>query len=174
MLPRTNMQPRHAAAIVAALLLVIVTGLGHGPAVAATFCVDTAAELQAALTAAEGNAEDDTVQVVQGLYVGNFIYNDLVALDFFAYPPGLLALLGVPAVVALHLYRRRFQPQRVSALFLWGLADRTPLSGRTRERLQRSPASITSSRAHSFQTACYADLSAPGEHCADTGVLDDP
>ena len=39
-----------------------------------TFCVSTAAELQAALTITASNGQDDAVQVVQGLYEGNFIY----------------------------------------------------------------------------------------------------
>ena len=40
----------------------------------ATFCVSNATELQAALTMAQGNGEDDTIQIVQGTYNGNFIY----------------------------------------------------------------------------------------------------
>jgi len=56
----------------------------------------------------------------------------------FANPLGLLALLAVPAVVALHLYRRRFEPRVVSALFLWGADDRAPVAGRKREPLRTS------------------------------------
>lgn len=56
----------------------------------------------------------------------------------FANPLGLLALLAVPAIVALHLFRRRFQPRVVSALFLWTDPDATPLSGRKRDPLRRS------------------------------------
>ena len=54
----------------------------------------------------------------------------------FLHPLGLLALLGVPAVALLHLFRRRFRPQRVSALFLWIEDDDNPLAGRRRERLR--------------------------------------
>jgi hypothetical protein len=57
----------------------------------------------------------------------------------FLNPLGLLALLGVPAVIALHLFRRRFERRRVSALFLWEAQTRTALSGRRRENLLRSP-----------------------------------
>lgn len=57
----------------------------------------------------------------------------------FANPLGLLALLALPAVVLLHLYRRRFRPKVVSALFLWDQASPSPLSGRTRTPLLRSP-----------------------------------
>lgn len=56
----------------------------------------------------------------------------------FLHPLGLLALLGVPAVLALHLFRRRFRPRVVSAAFLWR-EEETPLAGRRRERLRRSP-----------------------------------
>jgi len=57
----------------------------------------------------------------------------------FQSPLGLLALLGVPAVVLLHLFRRRFERRPVSALFLWEAHVTTTLSGRRRERLLRSP-----------------------------------
>jgi hypothetical protein len=57
----------------------------------------------------------------------------------FLSPLGLLALLGVPVVVALHLFRRRFRPQRVSALFLWQAGRPTTAAGRRRERLTTSP-----------------------------------
>jgi len=40
----------------------------------ATFCVTNATELQAALTTAENNGEDNTIQIVQGTYNGNFTY----------------------------------------------------------------------------------------------------
>ena len=46
-----------------------------GRAEAATFCVSNEAELQAALTTAASNAENDVIQIVQGTYVGNFIYS---------------------------------------------------------------------------------------------------
>ena len=39
-----------------------------------TFCVSDAPGLQTALTTASGNGEDDTIQIVQGTYVGSFIY----------------------------------------------------------------------------------------------------
>jgi len=44
----------------------------------------------------------------------------------------------VPVVLALHLFRRRFRPHRVSALFLWIDEDDYPAAGRKRERLRRS------------------------------------
>ena len=47
---------------------------GMGPLGAATFCVETAEELHSTLTIAAANSEEDTVQLVQGLYEGNFVY----------------------------------------------------------------------------------------------------
>jgi len=38
------------------------------------FCVSDATELQTALTTAAGNGQDDTIQIVQGTYNGNFVY----------------------------------------------------------------------------------------------------
>jgi von Willebrand factor type A domain/Aerotolerance regulator N-terminal len=37
----------------------------------------------------------------------------------FTAPLGLLALLGIPVIVAIHLLRRRFPPRTVAGLFLW-------------------------------------------------------
>ncbi len=45
------------------------------PVNAAVFCVDDATDLQAALTTATSNGEDDQIQIVQGTYVGGFIYD---------------------------------------------------------------------------------------------------
>ncbi|MCA8979399.1 MAG: VWA domain-containing protein [Planctomycetes bacterium] len=56
----------------------------------------------------------------------------------FLNPLGLLALLGVPTVLALHYFRRRFEPRTVSALFLWESRTTTSLSGRRRDRLLSS------------------------------------
>jgi len=56
----------------------------------------------------------------------------------FAHPLGFLALLAVPLVVGLHLYRRRFEPRLVSALFLWQSEEQVPLAGRKREPLRQS------------------------------------
>jgi hypothetical protein len=44
------------------------------PTGAAVFCVDSAGALQDALTAAAANGADDEVRIVQGTYVGNFVY----------------------------------------------------------------------------------------------------
>lgn len=58
--------------------------------------------------------------------------------SLFSSPLGLLALVGVPAVFLLHLYRRRFRPHEVSAVFLWLDPDQSPAAGRKREPLLRS------------------------------------
>lgn len=57
----------------------------------------------------------------------------------FTTPLGLWALLGVPLVLALHYFRRRFTPREVSALFLWGEVDPVAAAGRRRERLLHTP-----------------------------------
>ena len=51
------------------------------PVLAADFCVGTAAQLNAALTTAESNGEDDTIKVQQGTYNGNFIYTSTEAFN---------------------------------------------------------------------------------------------
>jgi hypothetical protein len=53
----------------------------------------------------------------------------------FANPWGLLALLAVPAIVAIHLYRRRFPRLAVAGAFLWGGETEVRDAGRTRDRL---------------------------------------
>lgn len=58
-----------------------------------------------------------------------------------AHPWGLLALAGVPALVAIHFYRQRFQPRDVAGLFLWPAGEQLPPAGRTRSRLD-SPLSL--------------------------------
>ena len=47
----------------------------------------------------------------------------------FTTPIGLLALLAIPAIVAIHLFRRRFPARPVAGLFLWQMAQRTPEGG---------------------------------------------
>jgi len=37
----------------------------------------------------------------------------------FLYPWGLLGLLALPAIVALHLFRRRYEPRKIATLMLW-------------------------------------------------------
>lgn len=50
-------------------------------------------------------------------------------------PWGLLALLALPCIIAIHLFRRRFRPRPVTALFLYGPNVRTVAAGRKRQRL---------------------------------------
>jgi hypothetical protein len=56
----------------------------------------------------------------------------------FTTPLGLLALLAVPAVLALHLFRNRLRERRVAASFLWPAQALHAGGGRTRTRLLRS------------------------------------
>jgi hypothetical protein len=57
------------ASALAALFTLLSTSLN-----AADFCVDNTADLQTALSTAAANGADDQVQIVQGTYVGNFVY----------------------------------------------------------------------------------------------------
>jgi hypothetical protein len=47
----------------------------------------------------------------------------------FTTPLGLLALLAIPAIVAIHLFRRRFPVRPVAGLFLWQIGRQTPEGG---------------------------------------------
>ncbi len=49
---------------------------------------------------------------------------------------GLLGLLALPAILAIHLFLRRFRPRVVTGLFLYGPTVRTLAAGRTRQRLR--------------------------------------
>ncbi len=61
--------------LLSTLLLGALALLGsQAPANAAQFCVTSAASLQTALATAAGNGVDDEVRIVQGTYVGNFVY----------------------------------------------------------------------------------------------------
>ena len=47
----------------------------------------------------------------------------------FTTPLGLLALLAIPTIIAIHLFRRRFPPRHVAGLFLWEVRRQTPEGG---------------------------------------------
>ena len=47
----------------------------------------------------------------------------------FAAPLGLLALVAIPAIVAIHLFRRRFPVRPVAGLFLWQVPRARPEGG---------------------------------------------
>ena len=47
-----------------------------------------------------------------------------------ANPLGLLGLLTLPAIVAIHLFHRRFPPLLVAGLHFWGAEVRVPTAGR--------------------------------------------
>lgn len=57
----------------------------------------------------------------------------------FTAPLGLLALLAVPAVLALHLFRNKLPQRRIAALFLFPPQALVAGAGRTRTRLLRTP-----------------------------------
>jgi hypothetical protein len=53
----------------------------------------------------------------------------------FTTPLGLVALLAIPAIVVIHLFRRRFPMRPIAGLFLWQAAPQVPHGGRTIARL---------------------------------------
>jgi hypothetical protein len=57
----------------------------------------------------------------------------------FASPLGLLALLGIPVVLFLHLFRRRLPEVPVAGLFLWAASAERAAEGRRRTKLLSHP-----------------------------------
>jgi hypothetical protein len=51
------------------------------PSISADFCVSDSIELQNALSTAAGNNQDDEIKIVQGTYVGSFVYVSNEAFD---------------------------------------------------------------------------------------------
>ena len=47
----------------------------------------------------------------------------------FATPLGLIALAAIPAIVAIHFFRRRFPPRTIAGLFLWQTGRHLPEGG---------------------------------------------
>ncbi len=66
-----RMLPNLPRLLMAALLLLL--GIAQ-PTLAGVFCVNTAVGLQNSLILAAANGQDDEVRIVQGTYVGNFVY----------------------------------------------------------------------------------------------------
>jgi hypothetical protein len=93
----------------------------------------------------------------------------------FANPPGLLGLLTLPAIVAIHLFHRRFPPLLVAGLHLWGAEVRVPTAGRKRERLPISSSLILELLAALLLTMVLAQprVSDSGKVLRLIAVLDD-
>ncbi len=83
----------------------------------------------------------------------------------FTTPLGLLALLAIPAIVAIHLFRRRFPVRPVAGLFLWQMAQRTPEGG---GRITRLP--ITTSLILECLAALALALILAGARLSPAGV----
>ncbi len=54
---------------------------------------------------------------------------------YFANPWGLLGLISLPVIAAIHLFQRRFPPLLVAGAHLWGAETRVQTAGRRRDRL---------------------------------------
>jgi Aerotolerance regulator N-terminal len=55
---------------------------------------------------------------------------------FLTSPLALVALIGVPVLVAIYLFQRRFRTLEVSSLLLWDAVKQPSMGGRRRERLR--------------------------------------
>jgi hypothetical protein len=58
----------------------------------------------------------------------------------FTTPLGLLALLAIPAIVGIHLFRQRFPRRTVAGLFLWQISRQVPQGG---GRIARLPITLS-------------------------------
>ena len=56
----------------------------------------------------------------------------------FANPLGFLALLGIPAILLIHLLQRQSQKFPISTLFMLDAIDRQSLKGQKLDRLRNS------------------------------------
>ena len=54
---------------------------------------------------------------------------------YFANPWGLLGLLAIPAIIAIHLFHQRFPPLLVGGAHLWGIETRITTAGRRKDRV---------------------------------------
>ena len=71
--------------------VIVITLLSPLSIHAETFCISDATGLQDALTIAANNGEDDTIQIEQGIYIGNFRYTPTEAYNLIiegGYTPG--------------------------------------------------------------------------------------
>jgi hypothetical protein len=98
------------------------------------------------------------------LEIGSLGADDSVIL---ANPLGLLALVAIPAIVAIHLFRRRFPVRPVAGLFLWRILQQTPEGG---GKIARLP--ITTSLILECLAALALALILAGARLSSTGVSD--
>ncbi|MBD3674063.1 MAG: BatA domain-containing protein [Planctomycetaceae bacterium] len=61
---------------------------------------------------------------------------------YFANPWGLLGLLSLPAIAAIHMFHHRYPPLLISGAHLWGAEMQVTTAGRKRERLPITPSLI--------------------------------
>ncbi|MFM2090498.1 MAG: hypothetical protein RLZZ127_987, partial [Planctomycetota bacterium] len=80
-----------------------------------------------------------------------------------AQPWALLLLAAIPAVVALHLFRRRLAPVAVSGLFLWAGRRAVGGSGRTPTPLHRRASLWLECLAVALAALALADPHRPGD-----------
>jgi hypothetical protein len=82
-------------------------------------------------------------------------------------PLGLLALVSIPAIVIIHIYRRRYPVRTIAGLFLWQTGVQTPAGGGRPERLPITPGLLLECMA-----ALALSLMLAGARCAPAGDLE--
>jgi hypothetical protein len=92
-------------------------------------------------------------------------------MSWFGAPLGLLALLALPALIALHLFRRRHRDQPVTGLFLWLDAGLDAAAGPRRQPLRRDPVLWLECAAALLAALFLADFRPFGEATAQHFVL---
>ena len=85
----------------------------------------------------------------------------------FATPLGLLALVSIPAIIVIHIFRRRYPVRTIAGLFLWQTGVQTPAGGGRPERLPITPGLLLECMA-----ALALSLMLAGARCAPAGDVE--
>jgi len=85
----------------------------------------------------------------------------------FATPLGLLALAAIPAIIIIHIFRRRYPVRTIAGLFLWQTGLQTPAGGGRPERLPVTPSLLLECLA-----ALALALMLAGARCAPAADVD--
>jgi hypothetical protein len=85
----------------------------------------------------------------------------------FATPLGLLALVSIPTIIVIHIFRRRYPVRTIAGLFLWQTAVQTPAGGGRPERLPITPGLLLECMA-----ALALSLMLAGARCAPAGDVE--
>ncbi|MEZ6055138.1 MAG: BatA domain-containing protein [Planctomycetaceae bacterium] len=94
---------------------------------------------------------------------------------YFANPWGLFGLLALPAILGIHLFRRRFPVLEVAGAHLWGIETRVADAGRRKDKLPWTTSLILELLAALLLTLVLADprVDSAEEFVQFVAVLDD-